>query len=88
MSGSTGVGVGLSISGVHWWMERWMHVIQSNVIIRVIQAEERIHNRCMELTAMEHIDPQSYSSSHHGCIQHQVEVPMQDQKLNKDHHAA
>ena len=36
-------------------------------------AEERTH-RCMELTAMEHVDPHGCSCNHHRCIHHQVKV--------------
>ena len=46
--------------------------------------EERTHDRRMELTAMERVDPHRCVCSHHKCIQHQAKVPIQDRKLNKD----
>ena len=69
-------------------MERRSHVIQSDVLIWLMWAEDWTHNRCVELTSREYVDPHNYMSSHHGGIQHRVKVPMPYGKLNIDHHAA
>ena len=79
---------GLSINKVHWRMKRRSHVIWSHILIWLMWAEERTYNRCVELMAMQHVDPHNCSNSHHKCIQHWVEVPMYNQKLNKYDHAA
>ena len=50
--------------------------------------EKRAHNWYVELRAVKHIDPHSYSSYQHGCIQHRVEAPMHDRELNENNHGA
>ena len=83
-----GVGIRLTISRVPRGMERWMDVIRSNVLIRLVRVEERTHHWCMKLAAMKHVDSHSCLSSHHGCIQHRVKVPMHHRELNENHHRA
>ena len=38
------VGVRLLVGGVHWWVKRWTHVIQSDIIIRLMEAKEQAHD--------------------------------------------
>ena len=69
-------------------MKRWTYIIQGDILVQIIEAEKWAHNWCVELMAVKYIDPHSYSSYQHRCIQYRVKVPMHDREPNEYHHGA